>query len=572
MSRAMVYQVFLSALRLQGYAAVEDRSIVKIVLEADAKMHSGPLIGANERARGGGDQILTRVFTLKHESAAQLVAVLRPMISPSNSITAYQASNSLVITDYAGNLQRIEKIIESIDQPSGSDPLVIALKHASALDVAQTVNRLFADAPAAAGTPAVEAATRMMVIADTRSNSLLVRADNPARLVRLRSLVATIDSPSTGATGTATSFTSAGPTATGTTSNPAASPSGIIQADAATNSIIITAPDAVYNELRAAIDKLDKRRAQVYIEALIAEVSAQKAAEFGVQWQELNGTGSADTAARGFGGTNFGTAGQNILGLAQNPASAGRGLNIGVLRGRVSIPGVSGQVLNVGLLVRALETNGNANILSTPTLLTLDNDEARIAVGQNVPFITGQYALSGAATTPTPFQTIERRDVGLTLKIRPQISEGGTVRLQIYQEVSSVQDGANAAGVITTKRSVESAVLVDDGQVVVIGGLIQDSLNDSVEKVPGLGDIPVIGGLFQYRSRSRSKTNLMVFLRPTVLRDGKGADALTGERYDYILGEQGRTRPAAHPMLPDGEPPSLPLRLSPLPPDGVKPR
>ncbi len=619
MSRAMVYQVFLSALRLQGFAAVEDRGIVKIVLEGDAKMHSGPLIGADERARAAGDQILTQVFTLKYESAAQLVAVLRPMISPSNSITAYQASNSLVITDYAGNLQRIEKIIESIDLPSGSEPLVIALKHASALDVAQTVNRLFADAPAAAaGAPAVEGAARMMVIADTRSNSLLVRADNPARLARLRSLVATIDSPTTaagnihvvymknaeavkiaetlraiyfggnsaaarpatagsaaagtGATGAVSSFAGAAATGAGAAGSATASPSGIIQADAATNSIIITAPDAVYNDLRAAIDKLDRRRAQVYIEALIAEVSAQKAAEFGVQWQELNGAGSADTAARGFGGTNFGTAGQNILGLAQNPASAGRGLNIGVLRGRVSIPGVSGQLLNVGLLVRALETNGNANILSTPTLLTLDNEEARIVVGQNVPFITGQYALSGAATTPTPFQTIERRDVGLTLKIRPQISEGGTVRLQIYQEVSSVQDGTNAAGVITTKRSVESAVLVDDGQVVVIGGLIQDSLSDSVEKVPGLGDIPVIGGLFQYRSRSRTKTNLMVFLRPTVLRDGQGADTLTGERYDYILGEQGKTRPAAHPLLPDGEPPSLPLRLSPLSPDGVKPR
>ena len=614
MSRAMVYQVFLSALRLQGFAAVEDRGIVKIVLEGDAKMHSGPLIGADERARAAGDQIMTQVFTLKYESAAQLVAVLRPMISPSNSITAYQASNSLVITDYAGNLQRIEKIIESIDQPSGSDPLVIALKHASALDVAQTVNRLFADAPAAAaGAPVVEGAARMMVLADTRSNSLLVRADNPARLARLRSLVATIDSPttaagnihvvymknaeavkvaetlravyfgansasarpapaSTGVTGTTTAFASTGPSAVGAAGGVSASPSGIIQADAATNSIIITAPDAVYNDLRAAIDKLDRRRAQVYIEALIAEVSAQKAAEFGVQWQELNGAGSSDTAARGFGGTNFGAAGQNILGLAQNPASAGRGLNIGVLRGRVSIPGVSGQLLNVGLLVRALETNGNANILSTPTLLTLDNEEARIVVGQNVPFITGQYALSGAATTPTPFQTIERRDVGLTLRIRPQISEGGTVRLQIYQEVSSVQDGTNAAGVITTKRSVESAVLVDDGQVVVIGGLIQDSLSDSVEKVPGLGDIPVIGGLFQYRSRSRSKTNLMIFLRPTVLRDGQGADTLTGERYDYILGEQGKTRPAAHPLLPDGEAPSLPLRLSPLSPDGVKPR
>ena len=607
MSRSMVYQVFLSALRLQGFAALEDRGIVKIVPESDARLHGGAALAPGERARTGADQIQTQVFTLKYESATQLVPILRPMVSPSNPITAYQASNALVITDYASNLQRIERIIESIDQPSGNDPVILPLKHASALDVAQTLNRLLSDTPAQ-GAPALEATQRVTVVADARSNSIIVRSDNPSRITRLRGLVASLDSPTSAAgnihvvymknaeavkvaetlraiyAGSAAAARPPAATAAGTALPPlgaaiappltpaANAPTGIIQADAATNSIIITAPDAVYNDLRAAIDKLDRRRAQVYIEALIAEVSAQTAAEFGIQWQELGAVGTTDTAARGFGGTNFGTTGQNILGIAQNPATVGRGLNIGVLRGRVSIPGLAGQALNVGLLVRALETNGNTNILSTPTLLTLDNEEARIVVGQNVPFLTGQYAVSGAATTPTPFQTIERRDVGLTLKIRPQISEGGTVRLQIYQEVSSVQDSTNAAGVVTSKRSVESAVLVDDGQMVVIGGLIQDSLTDSIEKVPGLGDIPIIGGLFQYRSRARGKTNLMVFLRPTVLRDANSADALTGERYEYILGEQARTRPAPHPLLPEGEPPGLPLRLSPLAPDGARPR
>jgi general secretion pathway protein D len=339
----------------------------------------------------------------------------------------------------------------------------------------------------------------------------------------------------------------------------AALTAGMIQADAATNSILINAPDSIYNNLRAALDKLDVRRAQVYVEALIAEITADKAAEFGIQWQSLSGAAGASDSARAFGGTNFGGPGQNVLGIAANPGSAGRGLNVGVVKGVVNIPGV-GEILNLSLLIRALESDNNANILSTPTLLTLDNEEARIVIGQNVPFITGQYALSGAATTPTPFQTIERRDVGLTLRVRPQISEGGTVRLQIYQEVSRIEDTSNPAGVITNKRAVESMVLVDDGQIVVIGGLIQDSLRDTVEKVPVLGDIPVLGQLFTYNSRQRVKTNLMVFLRPTVLRDGARARSLTEGRYDYIMGEQYKAKPAPHPVLPEMEAPVLPPR------------
>src|SRR4029077_1365483 len=252
-------------------------------------------------------------------------------------------------------------------------------------------------------------------------------------------------------------------------------------------------------------------RAQVYVEALITEITADKAAEFGIQWQNLSGAGAATNGTRLFGGTNFGSAGQNIIGISGNPGTVGRGLNIGVIKGRVTIPGI-GEILNLGVLVRALETDANANILSTPTLLTLDNEEAAILIGQNVPFITGQYALSGAATTPTPFQTVERRDVGLTLRVRPQISEGGTVRLQIYQEVSSIQDQTNPAGVITNKRAVGSTILVDDGQIVVIGGLIQDTVIDGVQKVPLLGDIPLLGALFRYKTRSHSKTNLMIFL------------------------------------------------------------
>jgi general secretion pathway protein D len=559
-ARGLVYEVFLSALRLQGYAAVEDRGVVKIIPEADAKLHQGRTIGPNDR-RGAGDQIQTQVFTLKYESAAQLLPVLRPLIAPANTIAVYPGSNTLVITDYAGNLQRIERIIDAIDQPGGTDPVVIPLRNASAVDVALMVNRLFAD-PAQGAPGATDTSQRLMVVADPRSNSLVARSDNASRITRLRTLAAMLDTPSSAAGNLHVVYLknaeavkvaetlraiylgesvlaapprsmalpvaaspSGGPQPVSSPLAPAlAAPQivalspGMIQADPATNSILINAPDTIYNNLRAALDLLDVRRAQVYVEALIAEITADKAAEFGIQWQNLRGAGATDSSARAFGGTNFGGPGQNVLGISANPASAGRGLNIGVIKGMVKIPGV-GEILNLGLLVRALETDNNANILSTPTLLTLDNEEARIVIGQNVPFITGQYALSGAATTPTPFQTVERRDVGLTLRVRPQISEGGTVRLQIYQEVSSVQDTTNPAGVITNKRAVESMVLVDDGQIVVIGGLIQDTVRDGIEKVPFLGDLPLLGTLFTYKTRSSSKTNLMVFLRPTVLRN-----------------------------------------------------
>jgi general secretion pathway protein D len=598
MARALVYEVFLSALRLQGYAAVEDRGVVKIIPEADAKLHPSRTVGPSERPRAAGDQIQTQVFTLKYESAAQMLPILRPLIAPANTITVYPASNTLVITDYAGNLQRIGRIIDSIDQPGGTDPVVIPLRHASAVDVALMINRLFADAPQAAGAAAADTSQRLTVVADTRSNSLVARSDNPSRITRLRTLAAMLDLPTSAAgnlhvvylknaeavkvaetlraiylgetVAAAAPRPMALPVAASAAGTPPLSPPplagpqavalspGMIQADPATNSILINAPDAIYNNLRAALDKLDVRRAQVYVEALIAEITAEKAAEFGIQWQDLSGAGKSGTHA--FGGTNFGGPGQNILGISANPGSAGRGLNIGVIKGVITIPGV-GEVINLGVLVRALETDSNANILSTPTLLTLDNEEARIIIGQNVPFITGQYALSGAATTPTPFQTVERRDVGLTLRVKPQISEGGTVRLQIYQEVSSVDaTTVNPAGVTTNKRAVESMVLVDDGQIVVIGGLIQDSVKDGVEKVPVLGDIPVLGALFTYKTRARTKTNLMVFLRPTVLRDAQRAESLTGSRYDYILGEQIKAAPPPRPPLPDMDPPTLPPR------------
>jgi general secretion pathway protein D len=250
----------------------------------------------------------------------------------------------------------------------------------------------------------------------------------------------------------------------------------------------------------------------------------------------------------------------NILAVAQNPAGAASGLNLGLVKGTLTLPGLSTPIANLQVLARALQTSANANILSTPTLLTLDNEQATISVAQNVPFLTGQFTLTGTSGTASPFQTIERHDVGLTLKVKPQISEGGTVRMQISQEVSSLQTSASAAASltpITNKRSIDTTVLVDDGQIVVLGGLIEDHMQDTEDKVPLLGDIPGLGHLFRYTSRQRTKTNLMVFLRPVVVRDAATAAALTHPRYDYIVGQQKASTSPHSPVLPDEPAPTL---------------
>ena len=578
-ARTLIYPILLSALRLQGYAAVESNGVVKILPEADAKLNSGTVILANKPPHGG--ELVTQVYTLKNQSATQLVAVLRPLIAPNNAISVFPNSNTLVITDYADNLKRIDGIIDAIDQNGG--PEIIALHHASALDVAQTLNKLMNQGGA------VEPGQHFVVVADTRTNSLLLRSDNAAMLDMARNLVAKLD-VQTGATGNVhviylrnasavslaktlrgamTGEASAPPTPTASSSPLHAAPSspspdeggGMIQADEAANALIITAPGAIYNNLRAVVDKLDVRQAEIYVEALVAEVSATKAAEFGIQWQNLNGING--TSASIIGGTNFGTQGAgtaNIIGAATNISTLGQGLNIGIVKGQVTIPGIANPVLNLGVLARALQTDANANILSTPNLLTLDNEEAKIVVGQNVPFITGSYAQTGTTTTTAPFQTYERKDVGLMLKIKPQISAGDLVRLKIYQEVSSVDPTTinNVSGPTTNKRSIDSTVLVDDGQIIVLGGLIQDSVSENVSKIPVLGDLPVFGNLFRYKSRTHNKTNLMVFLCPHILRNAKSYGGLTSERYDYISGEEKKSHPGSSFLLPDIKGPVLP--------------
>ncbi len=585
----MALRQFSTQLRTQGFALVESAGLYLVVPEADAKLQSGAVF-ANTRPAASG-QIITQIFRLNYETANNLVPVLRPLISPNNTINVNPGNNSLIITDYADNLQRMGTIIAALDVVNATGVEIIHLRNAIATDMAPLVTRLI-ESGAGAGAAVGQADTsfKTTLMAEPRSNSLILRAANPARLALVRTLVEKLDQASAmgGSAGNAMAATgniyvvylknadatklaatlraaiaasgsstaggggSAGgiPTAsslggaasggaggastaaTGSLSSAQPSTGGQIQADPATNSLIITAPEPQYRQLRAVIDKLDSRRAQVFIESLIAEVNTDKAAEFGLQFQSLLG-GAAVI------GTNFSTGGANIVSLIQNyvagtAVAPATGFNLGA---------ASRNGNNVlGVLARFIETTGDGNILSTPTLLTLDNEEARIVIGQNVPFVTGSFTNTGGGNNGSvnPFQTVERKDVGLTLRVKPQISEDGQVKLQIFQESSNVlQSSVNSpSGIITNKRSIESNVVVNDGAIVVLGGLLQDTYSGNQDKVPLLGNLPVVGNLFRAERRTRSKTNLMVFLRPVVIRDGASSDTLSLDRYESMRAVQ----------------------------------
>jgi general secretion pathway protein D len=569
LSKAQAFQLLTSVLRLHGYSVVNANGYSKVVPEADAKLQGGSVQSQNG-ARG--DQIVTQVFHLNYESSANLVNVLRPLISPNNTINANPGNNTLVITDYADNLLRLSKIISALDSPASSELEVVPVRNAIASDVAAMVNKLqeTSGAPNDAG--------RVNLLVDTRSNSIIVRAPSDARANLTKSLIAKLDQPTAlpgnvhvvylknaeatklaqtlravvSADNSSVNFTPATTTPqTQQLSLPSGGAAGYIQADAATNTLIITANEAQYRNLRSIIDQLDARRAQVYIEALIVEVDNSKLAELGVQWAALGGNSTIAGASTGFstGGNNLNN--QIAAKAAKSaPLALGNGLNLGLFSSQ----------LGLGALVHALESDTKANILSMPNIITLDNEEAKIIVGQNVPFITGQYTTSASAGSAgvNPFQTVERKDIGLTLRVKPQISEGGTVKMAIYQENSSISPTTNSAGLITNKRSIDTNILVDDGQIIVLGGLIDDKANDTDDKVPGLGDLPLIGGLFKYRSRTREKTNLMVFLRPTVIRNNEQSVSLATDRYDYIRNSELNAQPTKGDLLPNAGTPLLP--------------
>lgn len=635
LTTAQAMRTLQSALRLQGYAMVEDGDILKVIPEADAKLQAMATVIGNANETGTrGNQVITQVFRLKQESATTLIPVLRPLITPNSVINAYANNNTIVVTDYADNVRRIADIIAAVDKGvAGGDVEVVPLRHVIASDVAVLLQRMLDPGNAATSGSATagsasggsgEAGLRVSVVAEPRSNTLLIRAPSTERLQQSKALVAKLDRPSsrpgnmymvplknasattlaqtlralvaadatlsmTSSGGIAQAAASSGsypsmpplPTgssvggslgsglggATTTTtggglgnssmgaSTGSAAPvttGGTIQADPATNSLLITASEPVYRNLRALIDELDTRRAQVYVESMIVEITSDNAAELGIQWQVQNG--------RLFSGTNFGSGGQNIVtlgagavtgggilpSLAANVASAG-GLNVGVISGK----------LGLNALLRALSTQQGVNILSTPNLMTLDNEEARIMVGQNLPFVTGSYAQTGSSASVTPFQTIERQDVGLTLRVRPQITDGDGVKLQIYQETSDVISAGGNNGPTTNKRALETSVMVDTGDIIVLGGLMQDSYNEGVDKVPGLGDIPLLGALFRYENKQRRKTNLMVFLRPTIVRTPESARNVVMTRYDYMRNE-GARYPSDNWFVRDDDTPQLP--------------
>jgi general secretion pathway protein D len=583
-TKEQALQLLNSALRLQGYAVVRTADYIKVVPEADAKLQAAPV--QVEQIRG--DQIMTKIFRLSHESATTLINVLRPLITANNTISSNAANNTLIITDYADNIKRLAKIIASLDVPALGELEAVPIKNGIASDLVSVINRLLDQGTAAA--PGSEPG-RVVLMAEPRTNAIIVRAPTAARIALVRTLIEKLDQPTAlpgnvhvvylknaeavklaqvlrSVVSSDTSLQNMATTAASqTTSQPSGqlnAPSasstlsagfaplnsssssinlgssgaaGFIQADPTTNSLIITANEVLYKNLRGIIDQLDARRAQVYVESLIVEVSTSKAAEFGVQWAGGAGIGNSDYRVGAL--TSFSTGGNNLvaqagslLGANGTPLAPGNGISVGLLK-------QAGGKLELAALARALETDANANILSMPNLFTLDNEEARIIVGQNVPFITGQFttAASGNSAGVNPFQTIERRDIGLSLRVRPQISEGGTVKMAIYQETSTIQQ-TTISGLITSKRSIDTNVLVDDGQIIVLGGLIEDSINETTEKVPGLGNLPYIGALFRYQTKKRGKTSLMVFLRPTVVRNEGQSTAVAGDRYDYIRGSQ----------------------------------
>ncbi|MFH5253701.1 type II secretion system secretin GspD [Burkholderia semiarida] len=636
-----------SALRMQGFALVQDHGVLKVVPEADAKLQGVPTyIGNAPQARG--DQVITQVFELRNESANNLLPVLRPLISPNNTVTAYPANNTIVVTDYADNVRRIAQIIAGVDSAAGAQVQVVPLRNANAIDLAAQLQKMLD--PGAIGNS--DATLKVSVTADPRTNALLLRASSASRLAAAKRLVQQLDAPSavpgnmhvvplrnadavklaktlrgmlgkggndsgsSASSNDANSFnqnggsSSSGNFSTGTSGTPPLpsgglggsssssaygggssggglgtggllggdkdksgddnQPGGMIQADSATNSLIITASDPVYRNLRSVIDQLDARRAQVYIEALIVELNSTTQGNLGIQWQVASGQflgGTNLNPGLGLGnsiinltagGVTNAAGGITSGGLASNLGSLSQGLNIGWLHNMFGVQGL-------GALLQYFAGVSDANVLSTPNLITLDNEEAKIVVGQNVPIATGSYSNLTSGTTSNAFNTYDRRDVGLTLHVKPQITDGGILKLQLYTEDSAVVSGTTNAqtGPTFTKRSIQSTILADNGEIIVLGGLMQDNYQVSNSKVPLLGDIPWIGQLFRSESKQRAKTNLMVFLRPVIISDRSTAQEVTANRYDYIQGVTGAYKSDNNVIRDKDDPVVPPMPLGP---------
>ena len=586
MDEKELYEVFLAVLGVHGFAAVPSGKVIKIVPAAGAKQESIPTV--DQRQGVEPDQVVTRVIQVQNVSAAQIVPILRPLIPPQGHLAAYTPTNVLIVSDSAANVERVASIIGRIDLASNEEVEIVALRHASATEVVRVLTAL--EQGKARNDPAATVGTPPRMVADERTNSILLSGDKLSRL-RLRTLIAHLDTPvdSGGNTqviylryakakdlvtvlqGVSKNLSSEAarnaPVPGGQSAPPGGGSSGSsaslvdIQADEATNALVITAPPEVIRSIRSVIAQLDVRRAQVLVEAVIAEISAEKAAELGVQWV-------IDASSNGLVGfTNFdaGTASlANLIGLAAQ-ADSGDLTALSAARvpqgAQIAVGDFTGNN-RFGALISALAKDADTNVLSTPVVVTLDNEEAEIVVGQNVPFVTGTYTTSTGGTDTSvgnPFQTIQRQDVGITLKVKPQINEGNAVKLEISQEVSNVVPSANSAsqGPTTNKRAIKTNVLVEDGQILVLGGLIDDQLTETAQKVPLLGDVPLLGNLFRYRNTSKLKRNLMVFLHPVILRDPAQGNLYTSSKYSYIRQEQLAARDKGVYLLPDVQSPVL---------------
>ena len=571
MSPDAFYEAFLALLQVHGFVAVPSGNVIKVIPDANARQVPGNDLP--DRVSATSDEIVTQVVAVRNVSAAQLVPILRPLIPQYGHLAAYPSANILIISDRANNVNRMLRIIQRIDQASDADIEVVGLQNASAAEVVRTMTSLTqAQAQAEGGTP------QMRVVADDRSNSILLSGEKSQRL-KAKTLIAYLDTPLANGGDTRVRYLRYADAekiaaklkeqVSGAGAAPAAAAgaqaiadkSTIIWAEPETNALVITAPPKTMNSLMSVIDSLDIRRAQVLVEAIIVEVTADKSAELGVNWIF---DGSRDNQA--VGGFIEPVGGASVIDLAravQDPStltSAPRGTTIGI--GRLQDTGV-----NFAAVIRALRGDSDTNIIATPSIVTMDNQEAQIKVAQEVPFVTGQYTSTGGNNNGNvnPFQTITRQEVGTILKITPQINEGDSVMLKIEQESSSIAGtSSGAVDLITNKRTINTNVLIEDGGTIVLGGLIQDTQTSGEQRVPFLGRIPIIGEAFRTRSAKKTKTNLMVFIQPRILRDGMASAFETGQKYNYIRDQQRRYGPRTEvlPLLP-GEKRQI---LPPLPP------
>ncbi|MCF6323260.1 MAG: type II secretion system secretin GspD [Gammaproteobacteria bacterium] len=571
MASEELYSVFLSILEVHGFSAVPSGNVIKILPDASAKQKAMPL--ADDDSPGAGDQIVTRVITLRNVSASQLVPILRPLVPQQGHLAAYVPANILIISDRAANIARLMNIIGRIDTPSNDEIEIIQLEHASAAEVVRIMTSLEQKGKGKGKGIGASTGGAPILIADERTNSILVGGGKSGRL-RIKAIISHLDTPLESGgntrviylkyakaedmvkvlTGVSKSVEKQGK-GKGKGKGAASRVSVDIQADEATNALVITAPPDHFRSLESVIRQLDIRRAQVLIETVIAEVSEDLSAELGVQWI-FDGTPGREGPV---GMVNFGSgSGGSIAEIGAAAAAgiapaAGNGVLVGLGR-------FNSNTLNFAAVLRTLKGDATTNILSTPTLVTMDNEEAEIVVGQTVPFITGAFTPPGGSATPSnPFQTIKRENVGITLKVKPQINEGNAVQLEIEQTIDSISSSAvGAVDLITNTRLIKTNVIVNDGQMIVLGGLINDEVRESVQKVPLLGDIPLLGWLFSHKSSSKVKQNLMIFLHPTIIRDAAMTSRLTNSKYNYQRAQQMEVRERGLLMLPKEASPVMP--------------